>query len=96
MGGGGGGDGKRPEGASAGQPPKRISVSRKAEKGRLPLPNETGATAVLSKVAAAAARSKLSDPLAVPAKKRAPAPKTTGPKNPSKLFCTALVLSFMS
>ena len=87
MGGGGGGDGKRSEVASAGQPPKRIRVSRKAEKGRLPLPNEAGAIAVLSKVVAAAARSKLSDPLAVPARKRAPAPKAAGPQDSGKLLC---------
>ena len=89
MGGGGGVDGKRPEVASAGQPPKRIRVSRKAEKGRLPLPNEAGATTVLSKVAAAAARSKLSDPLAAPTKKRAPTPKVAGPRDSGKLlwFC---------
>ena len=41
MGGGGGGGGKRSEVASAGQPPRRIRVSRKAEKGRLPLPSDT-------------------------------------------------------
>ena len=92
MGYGGGGDGKRSEAASAGQPPKRIRVSRKAEKGRLLLPNDTGAMAALSKVAAAAARSKLSDPLAVPARRRAPAAKPAGPKNLGKQFHPAFVL----
>ena len=36
MGGVGGGDGRRPETALPGQPPKKIRVSRRAEKGRLP------------------------------------------------------------
>ena len=88
----GGGDGKRSEAAPVGQPPKRLKVSRKADKGRLPLPHETGATAVLSKVAAAAARSKLSDSLAVPVRKRAPASKAAGPQDSGKLLYACLSL----
>ena len=86
----GGGDGKRSEAAPVGQPPKRLKFSRKADKGRLPLPNETGATAVLSKVVATVAQSKLSDPLAVPVRKRAPASKAAGPQDSGKLFYVCL------
>ena len=92
MGGGGGADGGRSEAAPAGPPPKKIKVSRMADRGRLPLPNDTSVMAALSKVAAAAARSKLSDPLAMPARRHAPAPKPAGPKNVGKQFNLFFVL----
>ena len=82
----GGGDGKRAEAALVGQPPKKLKIARKADEGRLLRPNEAGAAVALLKVAAAASRKKLSDPLAAPTKRRVSVSKGAELKNSGELL----------